>query len=67
VRGEVFMAYGASMENWNTAQDAWEVGLALSFPGQLLSGKIVMVYSGDDELVFGFSLGDPGRRSGNLP
>ena len=61
------MAYGASMENWNTARDAWEAGLALSFPGQLLSGKIVLVYNNDDDLVFGFSLGDPRRSAGNLP
>jgi NTE family protein len=67
VRGEVFVAYGASMENWNTVQDAWEAGLALSFPGQLLSGKIVVVYSDDGDLVFGFSLGDPRWRAGNLP
>jgi NTE family protein len=67
VRGEIFAAYGLSMENWHTSRDAWEVGLALSFPGQLLSGKIVMVYSDDDDLIFGFSLGDPYRRAGNLP
>ncbi|MDR3164067.1 MAG: patatin-like phospholipase family protein [Synergistaceae bacterium] len=67
VRGEVFVAYGASMEDWNTSRDVWEVGLALSFPGQLLSGKIVLVYSNDDDVVFGFSLGDPRWRGGNLP
>ncbi|MDR0652669.1 MAG: patatin-like phospholipase family protein [Synergistaceae bacterium] len=67
IRGEVFVAYGVSMENWNTPEDAWEVGLALSFPGQLLSGKIVLVYSDNDDLFLGFSLGDPHWRSGNLP
>jgi NTE family protein len=67
VRGEVFVAYGASMENWNTPQDTWEAGLALSFPGQLLSGKIVVAYSEDDDLIFGFSLGNPRWRAGNLP
>jgi hypothetical protein len=41
--------------------------LALSFPGQLLSGKIVLAYSDDNDLVFGFSLGTPSRRAGNLP
>jgi NTE family protein len=67
VRGEVFVAYGMSMENWSASQDSWEIGLALSFPGQVLSGKIVMAYSDNDELIFGFSIGDPRRRAGNLP
>jgi NTE family protein len=67
VRGEVFAAYGASMENWNTARDIWEAGLSLSFPGQLFSGRIVIAYSDDDDLIFGFSLGNYRRRAGNLP
>ena len=67
VRGEVFVAYGMSMEDWNISRDAWETGLALSFPGQLLSGKIVLVYGDDDDLVLGFSLGDPSSHPGNLP
>jgi NTE family protein len=68
VRGEIFVAYGAAMEDWNAVQDAWEVGLALSFPGQLLSGKIVAVYSEyNDDFIFGFSLGDPLWHAGNIP
>jgi NTE family protein len=68
LRGEVFVAYGAAMEDWNRAQDAWEVGLALSFPGQLLSGKIVVAYNEDNnDLIFGFLLGDPRQHTGSLP
>jgi NTE family protein len=67
VRGEVFATYGSVMEDWDPARYAWEAGVALTFPGQLLSGRIVLVYNYDHEFVFGFSLGTPRWNSGPLP
>ncbi|MDR3076465.1 MAG: patatin-like phospholipase family protein [Synergistaceae bacterium] len=67
VRGELFATYGMVMENWKSTDDAWEAGAALSFPGQLLNGRIVLVYNNNDEFVFGFSLGNPGWNSNPLP
>jgi NTE family protein len=67
VRGEVFATYGTVMESWDTIQDAWEAGVALSFPGQVMNGRIVLVYDGNDEFVFGFSLGNPRWNLSPLP
>jgi NTE family protein len=67
VRGEAFAAYGMVMDDWKRLDDSWEAGLALSFPGQMLSGKIVLVYNSNDEFVFGFSLGNSRWHSYPLP
>jgi NTE family protein len=67
VRGEAFASYGMVMDDWNRLDDSWEAGLALSFPGQMLSGKIVLVYNSNDEFVFGFSLGNSRWNSYPLP
>jgi NTE family protein len=67
IRGEVFAAYGAAMENWGMECDMWETGVALSLPGQLLNGRLVLVYNSNDEFVFGFSLGNPRWSFSPLP
>jgi NTE family protein len=59
LRGEVFATYGIVMDDWDKTADAWEVGLALSVPGQFLNGKAVLVYDDRDEFTVGFSLGIP--------
>jgi NTE family protein len=67
LRGEVFASYGTIMESWGVMHDAWEAGVALSMPGQILSGRIILVYNNDEEFVFGFSIGNPRWRSSPLP
>jgi NTE family protein len=67
VRGDIFATYGTVLESWDGIHDAWEAGVALSFPGQMLNGRIVLVYSSDGEIVFGFSLGNPRWHSSPLP
>jgi NTE family protein len=67
VRGEAFATYGLVMEGWNRTRDAWETGVALTFPGQLMNGRVVLVYNYDGEFVFGFSLGNPRWNSHPLP
>lgn len=67
VRGEVFAAYGMVMEDWSRTNDAWELGLALSVPGQFLNGKILMIYDDGGEFTFGFTLGIPRWWGSPLP
>ncbi|MDR1651768.1 MAG: patatin-like phospholipase family protein [Synergistaceae bacterium] len=67
VRGEIFASYGMVMDDWDRADDAWEAGVLLSLPGQILSGRVILVYSGAGELVFGFSLGSPRWTAAPLP
>ncbi|MDR1965537.1 MAG: patatin-like phospholipase family protein [Synergistaceae bacterium] len=67
VRGEVFATYGMIMEDWAMTGDAWETGIALSVPGQLLSGRLILAYSSDDEFVFGFTVGNPTWHPSPLP
>ena len=59
VRGEIFAAYGMIMEDWEKTNDAWEVGVALSIPGQLLNGRVLLVFDDDSEFTLGFTLGIP--------
>jgi NTE family protein len=59
LRGDIFATYGSVLEGWNVTHDAWEAGVALTVSGQILRGRIAMVYSSEDEFVFGFSIGNP--------
>ncbi|MDR3280734.1 MAG: patatin-like phospholipase family protein [Synergistaceae bacterium] len=67
VRGELFASYGAIMDDWNSRHDAWEAGVSLSMPGQILSGRIILVFNQDEEFVFGFSIGSPRWNASPLP
>jgi NTE family protein len=67
IRGEVFATYGMVMENWSNSGDAWETGLALSVPGQLLNGSILLIYGDEGEFSLGFTLGIPRWASSPLP
>jgi NTE family protein len=67
LRGDIFASYGAVLESWNVARDAWEAGIALTLSGQPFKGKIAMVYSSEDEFVFGFSIGNPVWHVSPLP
>ena len=66
-RGEIFAAYGAAMEDWRIERDMWEAGVGLSIPGQVMSGRLMVVYNSNDEFVFGFSLGNSAWRSDPMP
>lgn len=67
IRGEVFAAYGMVMDDWDRTKDAWELGVALSVPGQFLNGKILMIYDDGGEVTFGFTLGIPRWWGSPLP
>lgn len=67
VRGEVFGTYGMVMEDWNRTKDAWELGLALSVPGQFLNGKLLLIYDDGGEFTLGFTLGTPRWWDSPLP
>jgi NTE family protein len=57
VRGEVFAGYGVIMDDWSKRDDAWELGVALSVPGEFLNGKLLLVYDDRGEFSFGYTLG----------
>jgi NTE family protein len=59
VRGELFAGYGIVMDDWVRTSEAWEMGLALSIPGQFLNGRLLLVYDDEREFTFGFTLGSP--------
>jgi NTE family protein len=67
IRGDIFTTYGMIMDDWAKREDVWEAGVALSIPGQLLSGRLVMVYNDNGDFVLGFSLGNPAWHSSPLP
>jgi NTE family protein len=67
LRGELFTTYGMAMNDWSNTEEMWEAGVSLSVPGQLLSGRVLLVYNNDDEFVFGFTLGNPNWHSSILP
>ncbi|MBP8784348.1 MAG: patatin-like phospholipase family protein [Synergistaceae bacterium] len=56
---EVFGRYGIAMDNWTRVEDAWETGLVFSIPGQITSGKVLVVYDDSGQFTFGFSIGSP--------
>lgn len=67
VRGEVFGTYGMVMDDWERTRDAWELGLALSIPGQFLNGKVLLIYDDGGEFTLGFTLGIPRWWGSPLP
>jgi len=67
LRGEVFAGYGLAMDDWERVNDAWELGIALSVPGQFLNGKLLMIYDDGGELTFGIKLGVPRWWGSPLP
>lgn len=67
LRGEFFAAYGIVMNEWRRKMDAWEVGLALSVPGKLFNGRLIMAYGNEGEFNIGFSVGSPIKRDMTIP
>ncbi|MDR3354687.1 MAG: BamA/TamA family outer membrane protein, partial [Synergistaceae bacterium] len=67
IRGEVFATYGTVMENWSNIDEAWEAGLALSVPGQLFNGSLVLIYDDGGEFSVGFTIGIPRWAPSPLP
>jgi NTE family protein len=67
VRGELFAGYGIVMDDWARTAEAWEMGLALSIPGQFLNGRLLLVYNDEREVTFGFTLGSPAWWASPLP
>lgn len=56
---ELFGRYGIAMNDWTRIEDAWETGLSFTIPGQITSGKFLVVYDDEGEFTFGFSIGTP--------
>lgn len=67
VNAELFGAAGAVLRDWVRTDDSWEVGLALSIPGQFFNGRLITVYDKGGKLTFGFSIGEPIWWNGPLP
>ncbi|WP_281745047.1 patatin-like phospholipase family protein [Thermanaerovibrio acidaminovorans] len=59
LNAELFGTAGMVMNRWTRTDDSWEVGLALSIPGQFFNGRLMTVYDKGGNLTFGFSVGDP--------
>lgn len=64
---ELFGRYGMAMRNWTKISDTWEAGLALSVPGQLANGRLLLVYDEHGELTIGFSIGNPRWLNSPIP
>ncbi|MCX7828102.1 MAG: patatin-like phospholipase family protein [Thermanaerothrix sp.] len=67
VNAEFFGTAGMVMRDWSRRDDSWEVGLALSIPGQFFNGRFITVYNKDGRVTFGFSIGEPIWWNGPLP
>ncbi|WP_245522627.1 patatin-like phospholipase family protein [Thermanaerovibrio velox] len=67
VNAELFVTAGMVMRDWSRSEDSWEVGLALSIPGQFFNGRLITVYNKDGKMTLGFSIGDPIWWNGPLP
>jgi len=53
--------------SWGSLDDVWETGLALSLPGKIFDGKLLVVYDDRSEWTFGFTLGRPLWENDPLP
>ena len=65
INADLFYGMGYLMDSsFSILEDPWETGLALSVPGTAFNGKLLVVYSEDDEWTFGISLGVPAWEDG---
>ena len=67
VDAEIFARYGMAMRNWTKLTDTWEAGIALSVPGQLANGRLILVYDEHGEMTIGFSIGNPNWLNSTIP
>ncbi|MEA3508610.1 MAG: patatin, partial [Synergistota bacterium] len=68
VNVDLFGTAGQTYDNaWDRTDDVWEAGLALSIPGQMFDGRIIVVCDDQDEWTFGFTLGRPQWRWDPVP
>ena len=59
VAGEVFASWGYAMDKgWHKIDAAWETGLAVNFPNNLVDMKLAAIY-GSEEFKLGFFMGVP--------
>jgi len=65
INADLFYGMGYLMDtSFSIIEDPWETGLALSVPGTAFNGKLLVVYSEDDEWTFGITLGVPAWEDG---
>ena len=65
---EAFVGWGSVYDDsWSSLDEAWEVGLALYVPGQLLNVRFLVTYDDDSDVTFGFTLGTPLDTARPLP
>lgn len=58
--GDFFAAKGAIFnDSWTEQESPWEIGVALSMPGQFLGGSVMVLYDDRGRWTFGFELGGP--------
>ncbi len=58
--GDFFAAKGAIFnDSWTEQESPWEIGVALSMPGQFLGGSVMILYDDRGRWTFGFELGGP--------
>lgn len=65
---DLFATAGQTYDSsWSPLGDVWEAGLALSLPGKIFDGKLLILYDDRDEWTFGFIIGRPLWENDPLP
>lgn len=65
---DVFATAGRTYDSsWGAEDDVWETGLALSLPGKIFDGKLLILYDDRAEWTFGFVIGRPLWENDPLP
>ncbi|HDQ92850.1 MAG TPA: hypothetical protein ENN89_01885, partial [Synergistetes bacterium] len=57
---DLFATAGRSYDaSWRGIDDIWEAGIAVSLPGKMFDGKVLVMYDDRSDWSFGFTLGRP--------
>ncbi|MDO9509262.1 MAG: patatin-like phospholipase family protein [Thermovirgaceae bacterium] len=65
---DLFATAGQTYDSsWTSQERVWETGLALSLPGRVFDGKILVLYDDRSEWTFGFTIGRPSWEDDPLP
>lgn len=65
---DLFATAGRTYDSsWSAGDDVWETGAALSLPGKIFDGKLLILYDDRDEWTFGFTIGRPLWENDPLP